>query len=304
MQQEETYIMQTPNFSVGAATTPNLTFAEALAAYREGGADAIGIIDGPKLEGEPEALDRFQASGLKAGFCIPSTTSILPRPQLRASYGGGEDPETRIGEMQASIRRLAPFEPVFCICVPGPVGEYEVDAAHEIAVDGLRRVARAAADVGVTIALEPLHTSISQSFSFVNTLPDAIALLDEIDEPNTGVLFDVWHLSDTPDVLTHIRTYADRFLGVHVNDRREPTRSWCDRVLPGDGTIDFAAILGALIAAGYDGWYELEVLSDDGRNGNDFPDSLWKRDPVELIRSARQQFTALWEASRAAAAPA
>jgi sugar phosphate isomerase/epimerase len=296
--------MQTPNFSVGFATTPKLSFAEALVAYRDAGADAIGIIDGAKLQADPDALERFRASGLRAGFCIPSTTSILPRPQLRASYGGGDDPETRIGEICDSLRRLAPFEPLFCICVPGPVAGYEPARAREIAVDGFKRVARAAAELGLTIALEPLHSSISESFSFVSTIPDAIALLDEIDEPNTGLLFDVWHLSDTPDVLTHIRTHAGRFLGVHVNDRRDPTRSWCDRVLPGDGTIDFAAILTALINAGFDGWYELEVLSDDGTNGNDFPDSLWKRDAVEVIGTARRQFMALWEAASRAAAPA
>ena len=292
--------MARPYFSVGEASTPRLSFAEDLAAYRAGGADAIGIIDGAKLQADGDALGRFRASGLKAGFCIPSTTSILPRPALRASFTGGEDPETRIAEICESVRRLAPFEPLFCICVPGPIAGHEPARARELAADGFRRVARAAADVGVTIGLEPLHTSIGEAFSFVNTIPDAISLLDEIGEPNTGMLFDVWHLWDTPDVLAHIGAHASRFLGVHVNDRREPTRSWCDRLLPGDGIIDFAAILDALGDAGYDGWYELEVLSDDGRNGNDFPDSLWKRDAVELVRAAREQFTALWSASRAA----
>ena len=288
--------MPFPRFSVGLATTPQVSFAGALAAYREAGADAIGIVDGPQLAADPDALAHFRDSGLRAGFCIPSTTSILPRPQLRASYGGGDDPETRINEICDSIRRLAIFEPLFCICVPGPLGEYSADEARAIAVDGYKRVARAAAGVGVTVALEPLHSSISEAFSFVHTLPMAIELLDAIDEPNTGVLFDVWHLADTPDVLTHIRRHARRFLGVHVNDRRDPTRSWSDRVLPGDGIIDFPAILGALADAHYDGWYELEVLSDDGRYGNAFPDSLWRQDPVDVVRRAREQFMAMWSA--------
>ena len=38
-----------------------------------------------------------------------------------------------------------------------------------------------------------------------------------------------------------------------------------DRVFPGDGTADVAGILGAVDAGGYRGWYELEILSDDGR---------------------------------------
>jgi sugar phosphate isomerase/epimerase len=125
-----------------------------------------------------------------------------------------------------------------------------------------------------------------------------VELLDEVDQPNAGLLVDFWNLWDTPDVLTHIRANASRTLGVHVNDWRDPTRSWCDRVLPGDGIIDIPGMLRALQEGGFDGWYELEVMSDDGRNGNRWPDSLWERDPVELIRTAREQFAELWRASR------
>jgi sugar phosphate isomerase/epimerase len=143
-----------------------------------------------------------------------------------------------------------------------------------------------------------MHSSISADFSFLTTLPDTVRLLDEIDEPNTGILFDIWHLWDTPDLLEHIRRYARRFVGVHLNDRREPTRSWCDRVLPGDGSADLDGILRALADGGFDGWFELEVLSDDGTFGNDFPDSLWHLDPVELIREGREKFLRAWNHSQ------
>ena len=42
-----------------------------------------------------------------------------------------------------------------------------------------------------------------------------------------------------------------------MNDWRDPTRGWCDRVLPGDGTIDLRAVLRTLRQAGYDGWYDV-----------------------------------------------
>ena len=80
-----------------------------------------------------------------------------------------------------------------------------------------------------------------------------------------------------------------------MNDWREPTRGWCDRVLPGDGVADLPGIFGALNDGGLDGWFELEVLSDDGTFGDDYPDSLWKLDPVELIRTGREQFMRAWK---------
>lgn len=66
------------------------------------------------------------------------------------------------------------------------------------------------------------------------------------------------------------------------------------QLLPGDGVADIPAILGALDDAGYQGWYELEIMSDDGLYGNDFPDSLWKLDPVELVRRGCEGFLRAW----------
>ena len=61
-------------------------------------------------------------------------------------------------------------------------------------------------------------------WSLITTIPETVDLLDEVSEPHLKMLFDTWHLWDTPGVLEDIRRYADRF-AVHVNDWREPTRS-------------------------------------------------------------------------------
>jgi sugar phosphate isomerase/epimerase len=63
---------------------------------------------------------------------------------------------------------------------------------------------------------------------------------------------------------------------------------------------DAAGLLRVLREGGYDGWLELEVFSDDGLMGEEFPDSLWREDPVELIRRGRQQTLAAWNTDRQA----
>ncbi|MCU0783896.1 MAG: sugar phosphate isomerase/epimerase [Verrucomicrobia bacterium] len=162
----------------------------------------------------------------------------------------------------------------------------------------MRTIARTAADIGVRIGLEPVHTSIKGDWTLVSTVPETLDLLAEVDEPNLGVVFDTWHLWDTPDVLKRAHIYARQFVGVHINDRCEPTRSWKDRVLPGDGVIDLPTIFGALDAGGYDGWYDMEIFSDDGSFGDHYPDSLWKLPPVEVVRRGRAGFLLAWAASR------
>jgi sugar phosphate isomerase/epimerase len=282
-----------PRFSVGEMTTFNLSFEEDLAAYREAGIDGIGI-DASKLHDEKRDVEAFRASGLAASVCFGAPPSILP---LRSWGGGPQEPSARVEALCEGIRRMAIFEPTACACVTGPLGDYEPERAREIAVAGIRRAAQVAADEGMKLVLEPMHSSIGPDWSFLTNLPDAVSILDEVDAPNTGVVFDIWHLWDTAELLTHIREHAKRFVMVHVNDWRDPTRSWCDRVLPGDGVADTLGIFRALREGGFDGWMELEVFSDDGQFGNDFPDSLWKWEPVELVRTGRDKALRLWEES-------
>ena len=93
----------------------------------------------------------------------------------------------------------------------GPQGSYDAGAARRIVVDGLRELARAGAEMGVGVSLEPIHTSMGADWSLITTIPETVDLLDEVSEPHLKMLFDTWHLWDTPGVLEDIRRYADRF---------------------------------------------------------------------------------------------
>jgi sugar phosphate isomerase/epimerase len=90
------------------------------------------------------------------------------------------------------------------------------------------------------------------------------------------------------------RRHARRIVGVHLSDRRDPPRGWCDRVLPGDGVIPLPEIFAALEAGGFNGWYDLEVLSDNGLFGNDYADSVWKLPPEQIVRKGRDGFLRAW----------
>jgi sugar phosphate isomerase/epimerase len=133
-----------------------------------------------------------------------------------------------------------------------------------------------------------MHPTQADVFSLVHTIPDALALIDR--QP-VAIMLDTWHVSD-PD---EIEPYVDEIVGVHVADRREPTRSHFDRVLPGHGVLDLAAVFRTLEAGGYEGWYDVEIFSDNGAFGDAFPDSLWDVDPFELARRARESVERVWE---------
>ena len=242
--------------------------------------DGIGIWE---MKLDDASLEQFRASGLGAASAVPEVPSIHPLPLLP----GPDDPRERIDAMLQSLERLAPFEPSAIVCLTGPGDRATV-------VAGLTEIAREAERLGLRLALEPFQREGIENWSIVNTLSDAAELIDEVGASSIGIQFDVWHLWNTPTLFDDIEEHAHRFAGVHVNDWRNPTRGWADRVLPGDGIADVAAILAAVDRAGWDGYYDLEIFSDNGAFGAAYDGSLWDVQPTELVSRARESFTRCW----------
>jgi sugar phosphate isomerase/epimerase len=292
-----------PRFSVIDSTTPRLSLAEAAVTYAQAGAEGIGISESSirDIDTDAEAVRR---SGLTVTGCFPDVASILPprAGPVGSSYGlsgpGLREPRARVAEIIVAMERLAPLKPSWINLVTGPRGAYDAGKARAILVNGLRELSAAAAALNTGVALEVFHPSLDD-WSFANSIPEAAAIIDEVARPNVALALDVWHLTPGDDeMLGDLRRHAARAVSFHINDRRQPTRSVWDRVLPGDGVADVAGMLGSLDSGGFDGWYELEILSDDGRVEHDFPDSLWRRDPREVVATGRAQFLALWESRR------
>jgi sugar phosphate isomerase/epimerase len=289
---------QLPRFSISQVSTLTASFGDDVRAYAAAGVDGIGVWelklgDGP----DGEALEQLAASGLGSATAVPQVPSILALPLLP----GPEEPQQRIDSLCSSVHRLAAFGPTAVLCFTGPAAGRDPGEARAIAVGGLRTIAREAELAGVRLALEPFQREGTEDWSLINTLDEAAELIDEIGSPAVGIQFDVWHLWNSADVLDAIPRHAQLLAGVHVNDWREPTRGWADRVLPGDGAADLPAILGVLEDVGWDGFYELEIFSDNGAFGSTYPDSLWDLDAAELARRGRDAFAHCWSKRRAPA---
>ena len=251
----------TPRFSISQITTVGQRFADDLDAYSAAGAHGIGIWE---MKLADDSLDRFRSSGLEAAAAVPEVPSILPLPLME----GPADPGERVEAIRAGIRRLAPFEPDCVLFLTGPGDD------RNAVLEGIRAIAEEGDAAGVKVALEPIQREYAHFWSTATSLDEAASLLDEAGCRDVGVVYDAWHLWNQP--VEQIARNRDRIAAVHLADWRDPTRNTNDRVLPGDGVVDFAPIIEALR---WEGLYDLEIFSDA-----ELPDSLWNDDPRELAR--------------------
>jgi sugar phosphate isomerase/epimerase len=247
-----------PRVSISQITTVGQSFADDLDAYKAAGADGVGIWE---LKLADDSLERFREAELAAATAVPAVPSILPLPLME----GPADPEARVEAICAGIRRLAPFEPPSVLFLTGPGDD------HAAITGGLRAIAAEGKRSGVRVALEPIQRKFAQFWTTVSSLDEAAALI-QASGADVGLMYDTWHLWREP--LEQIERHRDRIYGVHVADWREPTRNTNDRVLPGDGTIEFGPILETLR---WDGLFDLEIFSDE-----ELPGSLWREDPWKV----------------------
>jgi sugar phosphate isomerase/epimerase len=273
-----------PRFSISQVSTLAASFADDARAYAAAGVDGIGVWE---IKLDDGSFEEFEASGLGSATAVPAVPSVHPLPLLP----GPETVRERVDAILRSLEVLAPYAPAAILCFTGP-------GDRETAVRGVREIAREAERLGLRLAVEPFQLEGIESWSILNTLGDAAEFVDEVGSDAVGIQFDVWHLWNSKDVLYEIPRHAHLIAGVHVSDWREPTRGWADRVLPGDGAADLPAILGVLEEVGWNGFYDLEIFSDNGAFGSAYPNSLWDLDAAELARRGRDAFVNCWSKRR------
>lgn len=284
-----------PKLSLSQLGFPHTALQEDLDIAKALTLDGIGLIGGKTDDTDRELTKKqLQAANLQAAVCAPKLFSILPQPNV-ARFPGPQEPTKRIEAIASGIRRLSIFTPAVICCVTGPAGDHAEDQARAIVVDALRELGRVAAETGTRIGLEPMREEVRGDWTIVASLKETLSLLDEVGHDSVGILFDIWHMWDSAEVERDLPAAMERVIGVQVADYRNPTRGPRDRVVAGDGIADVAKFIRTFRESGYDGWYDLEVFSDDGRFGYAYEDSLWKLPARDFAQRQVDAFYRCWD---------
>lgn len=119
----------------------------------------------------------------------------------------------------------------------------------------------------ITFLLEPLNSRIDHRGYFLDSLPEALAILREIKSVNLRLLLDCYHIQVMHRSVSAYLEEAIPWTG-HIHIADVPGRGE-----PGTGTMDYPSLLGQIRALGYDGDIGLEY---------------WTSDPVHSLRRVRK----------------
>ena len=152
------------------------------------------------------------------------------------------------------------------VLVVGALPGVPLAEAREQVADGIAAVLPHARGAGVKLAIEPLHPMYAADKSCVNRTADARAICEQLRDPFVGIALDVYHTWWDPDLRREIDLAGQQgtLFGFHVCDWRPDTRHLLtDRGLMGDGCIDIRTIRGWVEDAGFHGFNEVEVFSEE-----------------------------------------
>jgi D-psicose/D-tagatose/L-ribulose 3-epimerase len=136
--------------------------------------------------------------------------------------------------------------------------------------DGLAKVAPHAGERGITILIEPLA---GKDTDVVNTLDQAVRMVEEIRHPAIQTMFDFHNTPDEREALDAlVKRHFSRIRHIHVNEM--------DGRYPGTGNLDFRPVFQVLADLKYSRWVSLEVFD-------------FKPGPEEIARAAMDYFRKL-----------
>lgn len=241
--------------SVNELTTFRWTLEEDLAHFATAGVSGIGVWR-QKLSdcGEYEGIDLINDSQLEV-------SSLL----WAGGFTGSDGSTHRDGITDAiEALHIAASVGAHCLVVyTGGRGGHTRSHSRRLVMTALRELVEIAEDLEVTIALEPMHVGCGADWTFLHTLDETVNWLNEIDSPYLKMVFDTYHMGYEYAINERVADVVDKIALVHLGDAMCPPLGEQNRCGIGAGDLPLTEMIHSLQEAGYDGFYEIELLGED-----------------------------------------
>jgi len=243
-----------PRFSMNEMTTYRWSFEEDIVNYRAANIPAVGVWR-QKLSdfGEDKGIDLLAQHGLKVSNLM-----------WAGGFTGNDGHTFResLADAQEAIQLAAALKAGCLVVYSGARAGHTHNHARRLLTDALRHLIPLAADLRVTLAIEPMHPACATDWTFLTSLDDALAVVRAAESPRVKLAFDTYHWG-CDAVVERIGELAPHIAIVHLADGRHPPVEEQQRMRLGEGAVPLEKIISALNAAGYDGDYDVELIGEE-----------------------------------------
>jgi sugar phosphate isomerase/epimerase len=241
--------------SMNETTTFRWSFEEDVANYAAAGIPAIGVWR-QKLSdcGQARGIELLRRSGLKVSHLL-----------WAGGFTGSDGRSYResVEDAAEAVRTAAALHTGCLVVYSGARAGHTFNHARRLLSGALKELTPLAVELGVQLAVEPMHPGCAENWTFLTDLDDTLALLETVASPQVKMVLDTYHLCQDAGTLDRIPQIAPQVAIVQLGDAKCAPRGEQDRCRLGEGSIRLKEIVAALKAAGYDGYYAVELLGEE-----------------------------------------
>ena len=241
--------------SMNETTTFRWSFEEDVANYAAAGIKAIGVWRQKVSDcGEQRAAELLRAHGMTVSHLF-----------WAGPFTGSEGHTAResIDDTADALRLAVSFGAKCLVVCTGSRAGHTVNHARRLVVTALKELAPLAEELGVAMALEPMHPGCAGQCTFLNSLDDALTVLSAVGSTHVKMVLDTYHLGQSSCLVERIPEIVSRIALVQLGDARRPPDGDQNRCRLGHGTVPLQSIVCALRKAGYDGFFDVELWGED-----------------------------------------
>jgi sugar phosphate isomerase/epimerase len=258
--------------SINEMTTYRWSFEEDVVQLRAAGINAIGVWRQKLADfGEARGIELLAESKL-------AVSNLLWAGGFTGSDGHSYGESLK--DAADAIRLAAALDAGCLVVYSGGRNNHTQNHARRLFVGALKELLPLAAELEVTLAVEPMHPGCAAEWTFLTSLDEAVSLVDSFNHPRIKLAFDTYHLGHEARILEEIGRLRDRIAIVHLGDSQKPPDTEQSRQRLGAGVLPLAEIIRALADIGYDGDYDVELMGE----------AIEASDYRELVESSKRTF--------------
>ncbi len=241
--------------SVSETTTFRWTFEQDVENYRSAGVSAMGVWRQKVSDcGLTRAADLMRSFDVKASHLA-----------WAGGFTGSDGRNFResVDDALEALHAASILGAATLVVYSGARAGHTYNHARRLLREALKELLPVAVQLNVSLALEPMHPCCAADWTFLTSVDDALEVIHAVGGERLKLVIDTFHLGFVDNFASRVREITPFTALVQLGDSRLAPCGEQNRCFLGEGAVPLREIIDAFRDAGYDGYYDVELLGEE-----------------------------------------